>query len=130
MQQMGDDESKEEIDAMYAKIKKREQLSASIAQFFPPLQVQLSMNAIAQTSLSNHIDFLDETTNFHENIRLQMYPKIFENQPASSVNWENYKPVVFEATSSFSISKSILSLLLFSLLLIGLGIYRNLKYFR
>lgn len=130
MQQMGDDESKEEREAMYAKIKNREQLSASIAQFFPPLQVQLSMNAIAQTSLSNHIDFLHETTNFHENIRLQMYPKIFENQPASSVNWENYKPVIFESTSSYSISKSILSLVLFSLLLIGLGIYRNLKYFR
>ncbi len=130
MQQMGDDESKVEREAMFEKIKKREELSASIAQFFPPLQVQLSMNSIANTGLSNHIAFLNETTNFHEDIRLQLYPKIFENLPASSVNWQEYKPVVFKPQNSFNILKSVFSLLLLSFILIGLGVFRNLKYFR
>ncbi|WP_298423392.1 DUF3526 domain-containing protein [uncultured Kordia sp.] len=130
MQQMGDDESKVERDAMFDKIRKREQLSASIAQFFPPLQVQLSMNTIAHTDLSNYVAFLNETTRFHENIRLQLYPKIFENQPASSVNWQEYEPVFFEHQNNFNMLKSVFPLLLLTLILIGLGVFRNLKYFR
>ncbi|WP_420572887.1 DUF3526 domain-containing protein [Kordia sp.] len=130
MQQMGDDESKAERNAMYDKIQKREALSASISQFFPPLQVQLSMNSIAKTSLSNHLDFLNETTKFHEDIRLQLYPKIFENQPASSVDWQTYKPVIFKSQSNFNILKSSFSLLLLTVLLISLGIYGNIRYFK
>ncbi len=129
MQQMGDDESQHEREDMYNKIKNRERLSNQMARFFPPLQVQLSMNNIAKTSLKHHINFLDETSNFHENLRLQFYPKIFENQKSSSVNWKNFKPEYFEIKSDFNVFKNVLYIILISLILIGVSVFKNLKYF-
>lgn len=129
MQQMGDDESKNEREDMYHKIKSREQLSHKIARFFPPLQVQLSMNNIAKTSLSHHVSFLNQTTNFHENLRLQFYPSIFENKKASSVKWDTYKPEYYKSDNNFNVFQHTFYLILISIILIGTGIIRNLKYF-
>ncbi|WP_075343871.1 DUF3526 domain-containing protein [Tenacibaculum agarivorans] len=129
MQQLGDDDSKEEREAMYAKIKKRELLSRKIARFFPPLKVQLSMNDIAKTSLTQHVDFLDATTKFHEKIRLDLYPKVFEKQDPSSIAWEKYQPEFFKPTNEFSLGKSIVPMLLIVVLLVGFSVFRNLKYF-
>lgn len=129
MQQMGDDESKVEREAMYGKIRSREKLSKKIAQFFPPLQVQLSMNDIANTGLSHHIEFLNATTDFHEKLRLQFYPKIFEDQPASTINWNAYKPEYFKSTSDFNLLKNMLSIILITLFLISTAILKNIKFF-
>ena len=127
MQQMGDDESKEEREAMYAKINNREQLSTTLAQFFPPLQVQLSMNAIAKTSLTHHVTFLDATTKFHEDLRLQFYPKIFENNKVNTIDWNQYHdPLVFEDNIENN-SSAILPILLLTLLLISCSIFIYLK---
>jgi len=130
MQQMGDDESQHEKEDMYTKIKNREQLSKQIARFFPPLQVQLSINNIAKTSLTHHINFLNETTNFHENLRLQFYPKIFKNQKASSINWKTYKPEYFEFENDFNLFKNTFYIILISVILIAIGVFKNLKYFK
>jgi ABC-2 type transport system permease protein len=129
MQQMGDDESKQEKDAMYLKIEKRELLSKKIAQFFPPIQMQLAMNDIANTSLTHQINFLNATTNFHEDLRLQFYPKIFDKKSSSSVNWKNYKPEFYKSDNSFNLINNILYMVIISLLLIGFGVIRNLKHF-
>ena len=127
MQQMGDDESKEEREAMYAKINNREQLSTTLALFFPPLQVQLAMNAIAKTSLTHHVTFLDATTKFHEELRLQFYPKIFENNKVNTIDWNQYHdPLVFEDNIE-SNSSAILPILLLTLLLISCSIFIYLK---
>ncbi|MFY9243627.1 MAG: DUF3526 domain-containing protein [Polaribacter sp.] len=130
MQQMGDDESKQEKDAMYAKIEKRELLSKKIAQFFPPLQMQLAMNEIANTSLTDQVNFLNATTQFHEDLRLQFYPKIFDEKPANSINWNNYKPQYFESNTNFNLIDNILYMSLITLFLIIFGIIKNVKYFR
>jgi len=127
MQQMGDDESKEEREAMYAKINNREQLSTTLALFFPPLQVQLAMNAIAKTSLTHHVTFLDATTKFHEELRLQFYPKIFENNKVNTIDWNQYHdPLVFEDNIENN-SSAILPILLLTLLLISCSIFIYLK---
>lgn len=125
MQQMGDDDSKAERDALYSKIKKRDDLSKKLAQFFPPLQLQLSMNDIAKTSLSNHIDFLNATTKFHENIRLDIYPKVFEEHHPDTVDFEKYKPEFFNTETNVNWIKNMLPLLLASLVLIGLGVIKK-----
>ena len=127
MQQMGDDDSKAERDALYYKIKKREQLSRKIAAFLPPLQLQLSLNDIAETSLTNHIKFLEATTKFHETIRLDLYPKIFENRHPDVVDLKKYKPEFFKTGIHFNLLKNALSLFAFSLFLIVLAVF---KYFR
>lgn len=129
MQQMGDDNSKTEREALYNKIKKRETLSKKIAKFFPPLQLQLSMNDIAKTSLTNHVDFLNATTKFHEDIRLDIYPKVFEAHHPDTVDFEKYKPEFFKSETNFSLMKNVFSMLLISLVLIGFGFFKNLKYF-
>ena len=116
MQQMGDDDSKTERDALYNKIKKREALSSKIARFFPPLQLQLSINAIAKTSLTNHIDFLNATTKFHEGIRLDLYPKVFDNQHPNTVNFKKYKPQFFKSESNFSVIKNAVSMIVITLI--------------
>ncbi len=130
MQQMGDDDSKAERDALYNKIKQREELSQKIAQFFPPLQLQLSMNEIAKTSLSSHVDFLNATTKFHEDIRLDLYPVIFEEHHPDSVDFEKYKPEFFRSESNFSLIKNSLSMILITIILIGFAFFRHLRYFR
>lgn len=130
MQQLGDDDSQTERNAMYAKIKQREAVSKNIARFFPPLQLQLSMNELAKTSLTNHIDFLDATTKFHENIRLDIYPSIFENRHPSTVDLNKYKPEFFKPKTHFTVFKNILPLVLITCLLIGFAIFKNLKTFK
>ncbi|WP_299665837.1 DUF3526 domain-containing protein [uncultured Polaribacter sp.] len=129
MQQMGDDESKEERDAMYLKIEKRETLSKKIAQFFPPLQMQLAMNDIANTSLTHQVNFLNATTDFHEDLRLQFYPDIFDKKSANAINWKNYKPEFYKYENNFDLTKSISYMVLISLLLVGFGIIKNKKHF-
>lgn len=129
MQQMGDDESKEERQAMYQKIEKRELLSKNIAQFFPPLQLQLTMNCVANTSLTHQVHFLNATTTFHEDLRLQFYPKIFDSNDASAVNWKKYKPAFFKAETKFSLIENLFYIALIILILIGCGIFKNRKYF-
>lgn len=130
MQQLGDDDSQPEREAMYNKIKKREAESKKIARFFPPLQLQLSMNEIAKTSLTNHIEFLNATTKFHEDIRLDLYPKIFEERHPSTVDFDKYKPEFFKPKTHFSLLKNIVPLVLISSFLIGFALFKNLKTFK
>jgi len=129
MQQMGDDESKQEREAMYKKIEKREALSNTISQFFPPLQLQLSMNNIANTSLNHQVKFLNATTEFHESLRLHFYPKIFDNLNANKVNWNQFKPEVFKSESRFNFLKGAFFMGITILFLIGIGVLRNLEHF-
>lgn len=129
MQQMGDDESKQERDAMYNKIEKREKLSKSISKFFPPLQVQLAMNDIANTSLTHQVNFLNATTKFHEDLRLQFYPKIFDKKPANSIDWKQYKPEFYKSETTFNLYNNIIYMSCIIILLISFGVIRNKKFF-
>lgn len=92
MQQMGDDEAQEESKAMRSKLLQREQASRNIAWIIPTMHVQLAFNNLAGTGSSDHLDFLDQTTAFHEQTRLYFYPKIFENTSVVEENWGRFKP--------------------------------------
>lgn len=124
MQQMGDDESKNESNSLRDKILKRERLSKQIAQFFPPMQIQLAMNDIAGTSLTNHVNFLNATTEFHEKLRLEFYPKIFDKNSANSVKWDKFIPEVYKKNSSTSWIKNILPITIITFLLLLFGIIK------
>ena len=129
MQQMGDDQSKSERQLMYRKIEKREKLGKAIAKFFLPLQVQLSMNSIAKTSLADHVQFLNATTDFHEKLRLDFYPKIFDNVTTANVNWKTYVPEYFTPENSHRLLKSIFPMILILVLLIGVSCIIGFKKF-
>jgi len=92
MQQMGDDDSKNQREALHKKIKLREAASRKIASVLPNMHLQLVFNRLAGTSMSQQMDYLDATDSFHEKLRLFFYPKIFEKQQADTIDWSQFTP--------------------------------------
>jgi ABC-2 type transport system permease protein len=95
MQQMGDDEARQEAAALRAKLWQRENASQFIACFFPTLHAQHQMSTLAGAGLANHLRFLDHTTRVHEELRLHFYPKIFGEAPINEENWEAFRVAFF-----------------------------------
>lgn len=125
MQQIGDEEAKPEQKAMLTKVRSRQRLSEIIADFIPPIKIQLAMNEIAQTGLKNYLSYLNAMSGFHKEIRNEFYPKLFENLPPSSINLKEHKPVFFESSSSvFHLLKAALPIIIMSILLVVIGIFR------
>lgn len=121
MQQLGDDESAVNSKELEAKLEQRNHASELIAQFIPTLHTQLQLNEIAKSDLQNQLLFLKETKQFHEKLRLHFYPKIFDNAPVQQQKWEDFKVETFSDSTEISFVKAFLPLLLFNLLLIGIG---------
>jgi ABC-2 type transport system permease protein len=92
MQQMGDDESRQNSKAMREKIMQRERASRFIAMVVPTMHTQLLFNDVARTSLSDYVQLLDSTQVFHERMRLHFYPKIFNNARVKDENWQSFTP--------------------------------------
>jgi ABC-2 type transport system permease protein len=92
MQQMGDDESMHQSQAMRDKILQRERMSRTLAIAMPTMHTQLLFNDIAQTSLTDYVQLLDSTRVFHERLRLHFYPKIFDNAAVKDENWKSFIP--------------------------------------
>ncbi len=88
MQQMGDDESAEARQAMKQKLKKRNNLTKWIGYFVPSIHTQLSLNSLCKTDMYNYLNYIEALENYHEDLRLSFYPKIFENEPIEDQNWE------------------------------------------
>ncbi len=120
MQQMGDDDSQKERASLTAKIKLREERSREMASWIPNMHMQLAFNRVAGTSLDQHIDFLNSTEAFHEKLRLFFYPKIFEEQKAESIDWNQFEPEYFETSSEtkpISLLTPLLLAIVFALLI-------------
>lgn len=92
MQQMGDDESREESRAMHEKIMMREKISRKLAMVNPAMHTQMVFNDLAGTGLQDHLDFLEQTAAFHEKMRLYFYPRIFGNAPVAGEEWDSFQP--------------------------------------
>jgi ABC-2 type transport system permease protein len=112
MQHMGDDEAVVDARKMSEKLNRREMASGNISYFVPTLHLQHQLNRITHTGLSNHLKFLDSTSRFHEKLRLQFYPLIFENLPAEAVDWKRYAPEAFRSPEPIQPGKIFLPLLL------------------
>ncbi len=133
MQQMGDDESQVQANAMQDKLWQRERTSAFIARFIPTLHTQHMLNAIARAGLSNQLSFLDSTTRFHEKMRLHFYPKIFEGSDVSGEDWQQFKMENFSQTYNISWLSVLMPLILVSVLFVILSTVnfrRSLRYDR
>ncbi|GGF36832.1 DUF3526 domain-containing protein [Echinicola rosea] len=96
MQQMGDDDAREATLAMNKKLEQRESASRMFAWVLPSMHVQLAFNQLAGTGQSDHLRFLEATDRFHERLRMDFYPKIFETQAVSSVDWESLQPKIYK----------------------------------
>ena len=91
MQQMGDDESIEARQAMKAKLHRRNNLTQAIGCFVPSIHAQLGMNSLSKTGMTNYLNYMEALETHHEELRLNFYPKIFEEKPIKSENWSEYK---------------------------------------
>ncbi len=129
MQQMGDDESREQSEAMREKILQREQASRAVALAIPTMHAQLLFNDIARSSLGNHMEFLDQTYEFHERMRLYFYPKIFENASAAEEDWTQFKPEYFTGKNEVHWAGMVIPLLFITTVISVLSAYnvRRLK---
>ena len=119
MQQMGDDDSSAQQEALDKKINLREKTSALIAQWIPNLHLQLTLNQLAGTSMRQHMDYLNEAEAYHERLRLFFYPKVFEELHADTIDWSKIKPVFHKTAVSTSPLKRCFPLIL-SIFLVGL----------
>lgn len=90
MQQMGDDDARQQSAGIKQKLRLRGRASNLIAVFFPPLHAQLQLNSLSGAGLDNQLRFLDGTEQFHERKRLYFYPRIFEEMPVEKVDWKGF----------------------------------------
>ncbi len=122
MQQMGDDDSKNQQEALNEKIKLREQTSSQIASIIPNMHLQLIFNRLSGTSMSQQMDYLEATDAYHEKLRLFFYPKIFKKQQAETIDWKQFTPEYYETTSNLSSIKSMMPIIIASILMILISI--------
>jgi len=118
MQQMGDDDSKEQQDALGKKINLRERSSKQIASIIPNMHIQLVFNQLAGTSMNQHMDYLRDTKVFHEKLRLFFYPKIFNKQEANAIDWNQFTPEYYKNEADLTPVQDIMPLLLASIFII------------
>ncbi len=127
MQQMGDDDSEKERESLNTKIKQREKSSSTIASWLPNMHMQLAFNRLAGTSLGQHIDFLNATEAFHEELRLFFYPKIFEEKMAETIDWDQFEPTYYQAGEKTKPIQVLAPLFLATLLIVLVSVPRARK---
>ncbi|MFC0774167.1 DUF3526 domain-containing protein [Terrimonas alba] len=123
MQHLGDADARPGRDLFMRKLQQRENLSSQLSKLIPTLYTQLYNTHLAQSSLSNHLQFLDSTTQFHERLRKYFYPKIFTAAPVSHENWNRFTPEYFYVKNETSLLSSLYAGL-FVLLTAGIAIIR------
>lgn len=102
MQHMGDLAAEDTSEEMTEKILMRNRVSEKVALFIPTMHAQLSFNSLAGTDMVSHLNFLKALTKYHEDLRLKFYPKIFENNHANVIDWENHGAKFYYSKSDFS----------------------------
>ncbi|GAA3515102.1 DUF3526 domain-containing protein [Aquimarina addita] len=122
MQQMGDDDSKKEREALNKKIRLREQTSKKLATAVPNMYIQLIFNQLSGTSMSQQLNYLDATRQFHEKLRLFFYPTIFEGKKADVIDWSQFTPEYYKERLPVSWLQTILPMILASLFIFLLSI--------
>ncbi len=124
MQQVGDDEAAPSTLALKEKLVTRNQLSTAIAQFIPSLHLQIQLNEIVHSGLTNQLLFLEAVSKQHEKLRLYFYPKIIENKTLDSVNWDEKSNIrFFEDLSSSNLWQLFLPITVIIVLLASLGMF-------
>lgn len=126
MQHMGDIGAKETSREMTEKIMFRNSVSENIALFVPTMHMQLSLNSLSGTNMLSHLSFLQALTQFHENLRLDSYTKIFDNNSVNSINWKNNEAKYYSIKRDFDWFYLLLPILS-STLIIGLFSFLNLQ---
>lgn len=92
MQHMGDADARADKDLFIQKLKQRETVSKQFSYWLPTLYTQQLNTQLAQTNLQNHLQFLDSSSAYHEQLRFYFYPKIFIAAPVLKEDWTKQVP--------------------------------------
>ncbi len=122
MQHMGDLAAKNMSAEMIEKIMLRTTVSEKVALFVPTMHAQLSFNNLTGTDMVSHLNFLKALTEYHENLRLHFYPKIFENNPADVIDWKTHNTKIYSSKRDFSWMRLMLPTLLIVLIIAIFGV--------
>lgn len=123
MQHMGDLAAKNKSIEMRKKIMLRNTVSKKVALFVPTIHAQLSFNNLAGTDMVSHLNFLKELTEYHENLRLNFYPKIFEDNTADTIDWETHNAKFYSSKRSFNWGHQMLPTLIIILTIAIFGVF-------
>lgn len=126
MQHMGDITARETSLEMKEKLLLRDKISKNIALFIPTMYTQLSFNKLASTDMVSHLHFLDKLTEYHSNLRLGFYSKIFDENSAETVSWKKYNAKFTKMSTDINWKTLFTPTLIFIILLTVLS-YFNLK---
>lgn len=118
MQHLGDAEAAEATAAMREKLQGRNRFSQIAGYLVPGVHTQLNLNALSKSDLTNYLAFQDRLAEFHENKRLDFYPKVFAEQSVSSVDWEKHGTEYYQDSRGVHWLAALLPLLLASVLLL------------
>jgi ABC-2 type transport system permease protein len=129
MQQMGDDESAKDSQAMREKLLQREAVSKNIAVAIPSMHAQMQMNELARTGLSDYLRLLENAGRFHERTRLYFYPRIAENADTKAEDWRKFQPEFLPAREGVSWISMILPLIIVTTLFTSLAFLRAKKLY-
>lgn len=123
MQQNGDDQAAQSLNAMSKKLEQRDRFTQISAMMLPGIQAQLIFNQLAGSDLKSHLEFQMAVRKYHEKLRLYFYPAIFEEKQIDKIDWSQFKLKQYKADSMVALWQGFLSLtiltLLFSLLAIS-----------
>lgn len=120
MQQMGDSQAAEDAKTLKEKLRLRNRFSHYAGWLIPTIHTQLSLNALAGSSLENHLGYWEALEDFHEAKRLYFYPKIFENAAVADENWSSFVLEYHQPKIQSIGLSALLPLLLLSLITLGL----------
>lgn len=116
MQHMGDEAAAKDSKALRDKLRQRNEFSRQAGLLFPSIHTQLTLNELCLSDLDNYLNFLEKLEEFHEQKRLYFYPKIFEESPVPSENWNAFPLEYFQDTILINWVNLMLPYLLISLL--------------
>ncbi len=122
MQHMGDLAAKETSTDMMDKILQRNIFSEKVALFVPTMHAQLNFNSLAGTDMLSHLNFLAALTEFHEDLRLNFYPKIFDNNAADTIDWTKHEAKFYNTERNFNWVALMLPTVLITLFVGFLGV--------
>lgn len=80
MHQVGDDSVEMLSDAYLRQLKQRQAWADRLSALAPPAWVQMRLNRMAGTDLSNHLAYLESIKIFHEELKRFFYPLIFNER--------------------------------------------------
>jgi ABC-2 type transport system permease protein len=88
MQQAGDDAAAPAAREYVAALERRRETSRRLARAFPPAVFQLALNQVARTDLDSHLGYLQSVATYHETLKREFLPAIFDGRPVSAVDWK------------------------------------------